>query len=383
MIQLNFNVSGEPGDDPVTLQVDTGHTYPLTPDIPGRMVCKTTQVEPSPFGASVVWREKVLGRLVIPPDGWVGEAAGVIEGSDPPMPACTVNPLRFSGGGTGLEPIIVDDHFEMPDAPGQEWVYAMTDGFIDYKVFLDGGDVRSLWAQNQDLGAHGRRIFGIMKNIADFRPEPYGDSYYARLPEFCALAWEYGQRIEFDVLCDTQYWDYSLGWCQTHWARVCDALAPVPTRFVSLTNEYDHGGNLVGTPNDYHRPGFALVSQGSAVSDAPPPRPGWGWREWHNLRDYPKCFLFEDMFYNRDGVDADGHVWGPHKPTVLTECNRFDEITPHYDERLARQLAYQSLAFGSGMCVHTEDGKWSRLLGPRQQRCVRVVMDILNRNGAS
>lgn len=286
--------------------------------------------------------------------------------------------LATGGGGSAFAPVRIDgDHFV---ANGQRWIWRMTTGFCDYQVFLNGGDLRSLLRQNQDLGARGRRVFLNMVNITDFNPDAYGQTFYDRLPEFVAVNAEYEQYIEFDVLPDSGYRGWSHGKCLDFWARVNDSLDRANwNHFRSLTNEFDHGGNLVGSPNEYPRPAYPLVSQGSAVSDAPPPRPGWGFREFHCAKDFPKVYLFEDELFNGLGVDADGQRWGDPKPIVYTEGKRFKEDDPVTDEKLARTYAYESLALGEGVTIHTEDGKYSRLLGPRQASCVKTAMEILNR----
>lgn len=290
----------------------------------------------------------------------------------------TADDFRFtkrSASGMGAVHII-GDHFEQD---GFRWYVKGTDGFCDYAQFLDGQDIRPMLRQSQDLGTNLRRIFGCIKNIRAFDPARYGNSFYARLPEFFALLAEYQQFGEFDVLPDTGYWGKSLAWCQEHWARTCDALAPITNRLVSLTNEYDHGGNLVGSVNDYPRPNIELVSQGSAVSDMPPPRPGWGVREMHVLKPWPKSAMIEDMYFNREGVDVDGTTWGPRTTIYLSECVRFEENNPQTDERLARDLAHASLAYGNGLVMHNEFGKDGRVMGPRVARCVQTAMDVLSR----
>lgn len=283
-------------------------------------------------------------------------------------------------GGSAFAPVsIVADHFE---AGGQRWTWRMTTGFCDYQVFLNGGDLRSLLKQNQDLGAAGRRVFLNMVNITDFNPDAYGDAFYARLPEFVALNAEYEQYVDFNVLPDSGYRGWNLAKAQNFWARVNDSLNGANwNHFRSLTNEFDHGGNLPSgsSPNDFARPGYALLSQGSAVSDAPPPRPGWGYREFHCAKDFPKVYLFEDMLFNGLGFNADGSQWGPTLPIVYSEGRRFSETDPVTDEKLAACYAHESLAFGCGVTIHTDDGKYSRLLGPRQASCVTTAMNILGR----
>jgi hypothetical protein len=287
-----------------------------------------------------------------------------------------VYPDEGDSVGSAFAPVSIEgDHFV---ADGRRWIWRMTTGFCDYKVFLEGGDLRSLLQQNQDCGARGRRVFLNIVNITDFNPDAYGQSFYDRLPEYLALNAEYDQYVELDVLPDTGYRGWSLGKCQDFWARVNDSLDRAPwNHFRSLTNEFDHGGNLVGSPNDYARPVYPLVSQGSAVSDAPPPRPGWGFREFHCAKDFPKVYLFEDELFNGLGVNTDGGRWGDPKPIVYTEGRRFKEDDPITDKKLARTYAYESLALGEGLTLHTDDGKYSRLLGPRQASCVKTAMTIL------
>ncbi len=248
-------------------------------------------------------------------------------------------------------------------------------GFLDYKLFLDGGDVRSVWKQSQDLNVRGRRVFPHIVNIVDFNPDAYGQSFWDRLPDFIAAAAEFDQEIDFAVLSDTGYRGWSLGRCQDFWTHFCATVNN--TCWLSLTNEFDHGGNLVGSPNDYSRPADPLVSQGSAVSDAPPPRPGWGSREFHVQKPWPKIYLCEDMYFNRLGVDADGHQWGPVLPTRLTEGPRVSEDAGLYTAWGARCLAHESIAWGDGMTAHTEDAKYSRLLGPNQAAWTKAAMDVL------
>lgn len=285
--------------------------------------------------------------------------------------------LEKDGSSTGSGDVhIVGDHFEQG---GQRWSVRGVDGFCDHALLTDGniGQLRDVCKQSQDVGANLRRVFGCMVNIRSFDPQALGERFYQTLPELFSIYREYGLFGEYDVLPDTGYLNKSLGWCQSHWARTCDILLPIPNRLVSLTNEFDHGGNLVGTVSDYPRPQIELCSQGSANSDAPPPRPGWGFREFHCLKTGPKRFLCEDMLFNREGVNADGSVWGPAKPIYLSECTRFAEDNPETDERLARTLAYESKAFGEGMVFHNDRGKVSELMTPRIERCARTAMSIL------
>lgn len=269
-------------------------------------------------------------------------------------------------------PVTIDgDHFV---AGGARWTWRQMSGFCDYKLFLDGGDLRSLLKQSQDLNCHGRRMFPNMVNIVNFDPASYGQAYWDRIPEYLALNADYEQYVNIPVLADSQYRGWSLAQCQNFWARWNDACQPYWNKFISLTNEFDHGGNLVGQPNDYARPGDQTVSQGSAVQDKTPPCPkegtgaGWGIWEWH-AADLPTKFDHE--YYIWQGLST-----GAVKPCVISEHGR--RINEgNLDLDYVRSLTYASLANGCGLTMHTEDGKYSRLLGPNQAQAVQTAMSIL------
>ena len=380
--KIRFNVAGDPhGDQPTVEPLDGKPAIACHFESAGRLVTDNIPADAT-GGADVFYqRRQKTFRVILPPLGGDFE----LEAGDPlclpPEYHGDVDKVALHYGPATSDQIqIVDDHFEVN---GKRWLVRGLDGFSDLAILLDGGDIRPMLRQSQDLGVRVRRVFGAMKNIRDFNPDRY-PNYHDGIRALCALYAEFGIYADFDVLPDCELLGWSLSRCQRQWVEVCATFAPITNKFnVSLTNEYDHGGNLVGRPRnatdgiDYSPAPFALCSAGSAVSDAPPWRPGWGIREFHCLKDWPKIFLCEDMLFNREGVDADGHTWGPRKPTYLSETFRFDESNPYTDERLARTLALESSAFGEGLVMHCEDAKWGRVLGPRQASCVKTAMDCL------
>jgi hypothetical protein len=344
--QINCTVVGKATDTPL-LVVDNGNPYQGQFESPTRVIFTVNDSEP-PWGATIHFASHTA-RYVLP------ASPGAYEG-----PA-----LTYAAETSSVQ--VVGDHFE---SAGKRWTWAMTTGFCDYKLFLDGGDLRSLLKQNQDLGATGRRVFLSMVNITDFNPDVYaGKGYYDRFAEYLAFNAEYGQFVEMDALPDSQLLGWNLGKCQAHWARVCDAVRGQANVFLSLTNEFDHGGNLVGQPGDYAKPAGILSSQGSAVQDGTPPSPGWDWREWHAADD-PTHFSHE--FYIWKGLSTGGTP----KPTVISEHGR--RINEgNADPDYIRTLTYASLANGCGLTIHCEDGKYSRMLGPNQAACVQTATRIL------
>ena len=185
------------------------------------------------------------------------------------------------------------------------------------------------------------------------------------------LSTEYGQPLDYNVFPDSQLLGTDLGWCQAHWAQVCDCLRG--KAFVSLTNEFNHGGNLVGRPDDYPNPG-GLASQGSPVSDNTPPSPAQGtgsgyqiW-EWHAADDPTK---FSHEYYIKWGLST-----GRVMPCVISEHSRRIQEGA-VDLNYIRCLTHASMANGDGLTVHTEDTKYSRLMGPNQAGAVRLAMSLL------
>jgi hypothetical protein len=386
MSTLNFNVSGDPRQDRPDLIADNppGGT-PLVAHFEGTPPNRyVATVPPGISGAATLHYQQgqKAFRVILPPGDGVYEAG---------LPPCL--PPEYGGDATKVALLYgpapsVRPHWDgtyLRNPDGSRFASRRVDGFLDYKIFLDGGPdaLRPLLVQAQDLGANGRRMFPHKVAGADgypeFNPAAYGDRYWQEIPAYFDLNAQYGQDVDVPVLTDSGYRGWSLAQCQDFWARWNQVTAPISNKWISLTNEFDHGGNLVGSPNDYARPNDPLVSQGSAVSDAPPPRPGWGRREFHVQKLWPKIGLCEDMYFNRLGVDADGHQWGPVLPTDLSEGPRFDETNPFTTDWLSACLASQALAYGDGLTFHCDDGKWGRLLQPRQASCCRAAMRVLER----
>lgn len=350
MKQINSTVIGTATDVP-ELTVDNGHSFLGVFESTSRVIFTLPDTEP-PWGATIAFDHQTL-RYVIPVD------PGAYEG-----------PVLDYGPSSLESPQIVGDHFELH---GQRWAWAMTTGFCDYKLFLDGGDLVSLLKQNQDLGAHGRRVFMMMKNIVDFNPDNYGQAYFDRIPEYCSINAEYGQYVNPNAFPDSQLLGWSLSKCQDFWGKFTNACRPCPNAIVSLTNEFDHGGNLVGVPNDYPMPPGMLSSQGSAVQDATPPCPKLGTGsayqifEWHAADD-PTHFSHE--YYIWQGLST-----GRILPTIITEMRRLDPGT--VDLNYVRTITYASLANGCGLTVHTGHGKYSQLLAADEAAGVSTAMEIL------
>jgi hypothetical protein len=253
------------------------------------------------------------------------------------------------------------------------YTWAMMTGFCDFQLWLTGrqADCRALWSQARELGANGRRVFGMMHYITHFYPQEH-PNYLSELQPFARAAAEYGQRIHFDVFADNQ--EVRLG--ESFWQQVRGQLEPIESVLLGLGNEWPKNGF---DPHAFSRPGV-IASQGSTTADAAPPMAGWGVRMWHGRRDYPKVWISaEDMFFVGMGIESSGHQYAPVAPVVHDEPIGFAEVNipgrRSTDPRLAQSLMLTGRAFGAGATFHCEDGMFSRLLGPQQQVCARAFFD--------
>lgn len=370
MIQINFNVQGSPGSDPVLWCIDNGLQFALSPDLSGRMIVRTDIALPSPFGSSIVWKGQQLARLLVPPDGFVGEATDPRVDMQPPSLTFQPPPPQVA------LPTIVGDHFELD---GQRWVWRMVDGFCDHGCLFNGQvqRVRDLYKQSQDLDARGRRIFGMFVNIAGgaglptFDPRTDPAKALDTLDHLLDISAEFRQPLNYCVFADADLLGMDLGWCQSWWAQVCDRLRG--KAFITLVNQWNHGGNLVGRPNDYPNPG-GLSSQGSANEDTNPPNPtdgtGNGYQFWEWCSAVNQTHLSHE-YYIWKGLST-----GRAMPCVISEPGlRLEESGVDLDHE--RTETHASLANGCGRTVHSTAGKYSQLLGPNVAAAVKLSMSLL------
>ncbi len=367
MRQINFNIQGTPGTTPAFWVVDTGQRFPLQPDIPGRMIVRTADPTlRTGEGSSVDWGGQRLARLLIPADGFVGEAVDC--GMTPPQ-------LTFPPPASAL-PIIVGDHFELA---GNRWVWRMTDGFLDHQRLYLGQvqEVRDLYKQAQDLDSRGRRVFGMVKFIPGdlglpvFDPRVDNGRFHATLLQLLDIAAEFAQPLNYVVFADADALGMTLGWCQEHWAETCDELRD--KAFITLVNQWNHAGNLVGRPDDYQNPG-GLASQGSANEDTNPPNPtdgtGHGYQFWEWCSSVNPTHLSHEYFIWK------GLSTGRVLPCVISEPgHRLEEGAVDLDA--LRTLTHASMANGMGLTIHSTPGKYSQLLGPNLIQAVRLSMSLL------
>lgn len=375
MSTLNWNVSGDPKADQPVLITDNppggtslaAHFEGVTGHLPNRLV--VTCPDDLSGGSTLYYQNRTKRIRVILPPG-----AGSWEAGDPPCrPPEVTDPdqmtLHYASPLARLQP----DGVQLL-VNGKRWTWAMMTGFCDYALWLAGrkDDLHAVWQQAKDLGANGRRVLGQMHFITRLYPQDH-PNYYAELQPFAADAATFGLRLHFDVFADNQ--EIHLG--EAHWQQVRAQLEPVESVLIGAGNEWPKNGF---DPFALSQP-MVIASQGSHLGDTAPPMPGWGIRMWHGRRDYPKVFMaFDDAVYVGRGLDENAHQYAPVAPVVHDEPIGFAEVEipqrRSTDPVLAQCIMLSGRAYGAGATYHSEDGIYSRLLGPVQQTCARAFFDV-------
>ena len=291
-------------------------------------------------------------------------AWSTIQGQEYPHPM-DLEPLSV-----GLSPLTIHDkQFFMA---GQPWPWGMMTGFCDYALFLRGelGQLRDVLSQAQELGSNGRRVLLQMHRITRFYPRDY-PSFYARIPEFVALQNSYGQLPELVWYADEQHIQSG----RSHFNQLA-AVTPGLIAVNELVNEWSNNGI---TPWDFPQfvPGI-LWSRGSPVSEMFDPnivQPPGNYATYRERRDLLKCigraFKAEeacwDFGYNVPFVFNEPIGAAEHDQPNRRSANPdvFAAITAQY--RAAR----------CGVTFHSEDGIFSRSLGPRQIECAKAFYAAL------
>lgn len=374
MKQINCNLAGKITAPPTYL-IDNGHRYTMTIESPSRGYIVVPDEEPSPYGSHILWADQVV-HLLTPPPGFVGEL------TDPQLqcqPHTEV--LQFPAA---LERIGVSG-LRFVGANGRPYQRKGVTGFCDFQLFTEGNlaQLSRVWGQTKDCGGTERRVFGMMKFITDFGIHTIGEAWFQLLPAFLDYAASADIRINFSVFQDEQAIGDPKAKQQQIWARVVALWAPYAgIHPLCLGNELSKNGVDAGI---FPAPPF-WASQGSEVADTPPPMPGWGEREWHGRRDFPKYLESSgDLTYVSRGLrqtDAGWEKYAPDAPGHHSEpLGAAEVVIPgrrYTDPEIARRLALDALAHGDAFTFHAEDPIYSRPMGPRQQACARAAFEVLS-----
>jgi hypothetical protein len=274
------------------------------------------------------------------------------------------------------------NHFYGED--GREWTWRGATDFMLLKRFCDNeqkGIPFDLDAHLTERIGHGfklLRILGMAHYIEQFTPTDY--DYWGCTDRFLDAVALRGMRVEFTVFADVQEFGWDTNRQREHFSGAVQTIARHWNTVGELCNECSKNGV---DPRAFDRPSGVrtLWSRGSGLADEAPPGPYWDFAGWHGRRDWPKVLASnEDMVYVQWGISFGGPANQPvamvaDEPIGAAENEDPGRRTANCD--LIATLAYSSRAYGRGMTYHSEDGLFSRPLGPRQAECADVFTESM------
>jgi hypothetical protein len=228
--------------------------------------------------------------------------------------------------------------------------------FLHFIKFSFNQDITPVLAEQQALGFNEGRVFlGISGGLGTFDPRPYMD----RLPEFCELMAEYGQRIEF-TFGDWKRWCPNLDEQRAVLQGVASQILPYAAwARIEGMNEGDHLDNLAaGIVNEQLDPNI-LWCLGSRIQDAGTMVPIKSYGTYHPSRskDWPR-----KVGHNCMEV-ADKH----NVPAISNECKRPDEDGYHASNFF--DAAGNAALLCAGATFHYTSGKTSTLMTDQEREC--------------
>lgn len=239
----------------------------------------------------------------------------------------------------------------------------MADSFQAYDRWLTGEDLYPIFNQLQMKGFNAIRVFGMDKAIPEqigrpaFRPQDHGN-YYSQIQPFCAYAALFGLYVSFVVFADTADIMPSEPEQMTHFNKVVEELKYATNTIGSLVNEYTEHENFVRR-EAFTRPQGMAFSSGSVGSDPSnnvTSPPWWDFDEFHPRRDRPSSI--------KDCCVVDHPNYLDHGMAILIdEPDRFGSNGNPDVEYCALQ-AGASKESVMGICFHSKDGLYARLLDP-------------------
>jgi len=260
------------------------------------------------------------------------------------------------------------------DSLNRRWIWRGFTNFLLFKKFLDGEDIIPLIDECKELGANLVRVLGMCSKITNFNPASYGNRYWTGLEVFAGILKGSKLYLEFTVFADAQDIIHDINNQKNHFSKAIEVLRVHDNTFIELVNEYPKNGI---SPGNFTQPIGINSSQGSNLSDAVGPRPGWTYHTFHGRRSWPKVLLssIDPAVFIARGIDVDNNVTGLPKPFIHDEPIGFAEVNisgrRSNDPKLAAELAYDSLKYGGGT-FHSESGIRSEPLGPVQKECARA-----------
>lgn len=246
----------------------------------------------------------------------------------------------------------------------QRFTVICTSDFNCYNRWFSDEDVRPVLEQRQNLGFNSQRVWTAYRIPLIGDCDPHRDGFYARIPEYMALAADYGLYVEWTAFTGPYVYFPNQAAMIAHWNSLDDALTGC-TNLLDLesVNEWDNGPNLGVPLMQLRRPVDKIASHGSGAQDSPPFLPAWdvaGYRspgsEWqrkvgHNAMEWSDTL---------------------HIPVWTNEYPRTDQ-DPNPDHWFDGAASSVLLCAGAG-CFHSPSGKDSTLFEGQELVCASAFI---------
>ncbi len=276
----------------------------------------------------------------------------------PPPPAPSVPHLEVRGN-------------DFVDVHGQRVVFAAVDGFLDYRLWLDGREAAldPFMLESVQLGFQVRRVFlaGSVKQngVLDLYPSREPD-YYAQLGPFTRYQNDHGIIPLLTVFVDSQDVMPNASDRLRHWQRVNRDLRGLGHAYlISGGNQWSK--NHFNPWDDVDDPGAGVIwSRGSDVDDTATPPKGAPASELHSTRVSLDRSLMDSVASPIDlRLHGASMVW-------MTEGPPWDE---NGDPRMAWKLG-RGYSVDWGLAVmHNRQSQRGQLMKPGTRACAQAWVE--------
>ncbi len=252
------------------------------------------------------------------------------------------------------------------NAHGQRTMLVGQDAFMDFRLFLDGGEAAllPLFAEGQALGFNFRRVFFMgaksQNTIMDLHPHEAG--YYDAVRPSVDLANAHGFIVLATIGVDNQV----IGMGYDHWSQMADRLRGSATIYSGGNEASKNGFDRAKVPD----PQMPWWSRGSGQGNELPAVPATT-MEFHPIRQMPTAL--------RDTVASPTEIYDvqhfPEVPLIIDEPPRFgtdgsgvEYLDPDLAWRFARHYATECAA----AVFHARAGQTGVLMDAVTRACAEA-----------
>lgn len=302
----------------------------------------------------------------------------------PAPPIVTPDPPRLNNAGEAESGWLHVEGNRFVDQLGRRWTWRGATDFMLLKRYCDNEqhgipfDLQAHLTERINHGFKLLRVLGMAHYLEQFTPTDY--DYWGCLDRFLDDVALRGMRVEFTVFADVDTFGWDTNRQREHFAGAVETTRRHWNVAGELCNECKKNGV---DPLQFDKPQNTRVlwSRGSGLADEAPVGPYWDFAGWHGRRDWPKVLASnEDMVYVQWGISF-GPGGNPpvamvaDEPIGVAEYDQPGRRTANCD--IIEVLAHSAKAFGRGMTYHSEDGLYSRPLGPKQSECADVFSESM------